>query len=95
MYDDRFLFDYYFNALSVSGKDGTLRNRMIGTEAEGNVHAKTGTLNGVSALSGYIIDSDNEILIFFIVMNGFGGSTKPMHDVQDNFCVALAHYSRK
>ncbi|MFI5144443.1 MAG: D-alanyl-D-alanine carboxypeptidase/D-alanyl-D-alanine-endopeptidase [Ignavibacteria bacterium] len=95
MYDDRFLFDYYFNALSIAGKDGTLRNRMIGTEAEGNVHAKTGTLNGVSSLCGYDIDADNEILIFFIVMNGFGGSTKPMHDIQDDFCVALAHFSRK
>lgn len=95
MYDDRFLFDYYFNALSIAGKDGTLRNRMIGTEAEGNIHAKTGTLNGVSSLCGYAIDADNEILIFFIVMNGYGGSAKPMHDVQDDFCVTLAHFSRK
>ena len=72
MYDDRFLFDYFLNSLSVAGKDGTLKHRMIGTQAEGNVYAKTGTLNGVSALSGYLIDTDNEIVIFYIVMNGFG-----------------------
>lgn len=95
MYDDRFLFDYYYNSLSIAGKDGTLKNRMIGTEAEGNVHAKTGTLNGVSALSGYVVDEDNEILIFFIVMNGFGGEYNFVKSVQDNFCISLAQFSRK
>ena len=68
---------------------------MIGTEAEGNVHAKTGTLNGVSALTGYAVDSDNEILIFFIVMNGYGGSATDVRKIQDDFCITLAHFSRK
>ncbi len=95
MYDDRFLFDYFMNALSIAGKEGTLKNRMIGTSAEGNVYAKTGTLNGVSALTGYTIDNDNEILIFFIVMNGFGGNPTGMRSIQDDFCVALANFSRK
>jgi D-alanyl-D-alanine carboxypeptidase/D-alanyl-D-alanine-endopeptidase (penicillin-binding protein 4) len=95
MYDDRFLFDFFFHTLPIAGKDGTLKNRMIGTEAEGNVHAKTGTLNGVSSLSGYVVDEDNEILIFFIVMNGFGGNSTDMKTVQDDFCIALAHFSRK
>ncbi len=95
MYEDRFLFDYFLNSLSVAGKDGTLKNRMTGTEAEGNVYAKTGTLNSVSALSGYVIDKDNEIIIFYIVMNGFGSKTNSMRIAQDDFCVALAGYSRK
>jgi serine-type D-Ala-D-Ala carboxypeptidase/endopeptidase (penicillin-binding protein 4) len=95
MYEDRFLFDYFMNALSIAGKEGTLRNRMLGTEAEGNVFAKTGTLNGVSALSGYVIDRDNEVLLFFIVMNGFGGNANNMRSVQDDFCVTLAGFSRK
>jgi len=95
MYDDRFLFDYYLNSLSIAGKDGTLRNRMVGTEAEGNVYGKTGTLNGVSALAGYVIDRDSEILIFYIVMNGFGGKANRMRDAQDEFCVVLAGFSRK
>lgn len=94
-YDDRFLFDYFMNSLSIAGKDGTLKKRMIGTEAEGNVYAKTGTLNGVSALSGYVIDKDSEIIIFYIVMNGYSGSALPMHDVQDLVCINLAGFSRK
>jgi serine-type D-Ala-D-Ala carboxypeptidase/endopeptidase (penicillin-binding protein 4) len=95
MYDDRFMFDYYFHALSVAGIDGTLKKRMIGTQAEGNIHAKTGTLNGVSSLCGYAVDMDNEILIFFIVMNGYRGSANRMHDYQDEFAIALAEFSRK
>ena len=95
MYDDHFMFDYYFHALSVAGVDGTLRNRMIGTQGEGNIHAKTGTLNGVSALCGYAVDMDQEVLMFFIVMNGYRGSSRKMHDVQDEFAIALAEFSRK
>lgn len=95
MYDDRFLFDYFMNSLTIAGKDGTLRKRMIGTEAEGNVYAKTGTLNSVSALSGYVIDKDEEILIFYIVMNGFGGNATEMRAAQDDVCITLAGFSRK
>ena len=43
---------------------------MKGTEAEKNVHAKTGTLNSVSSLTGYAVSRDNELLIFYISMNG-------------------------
>ncbi len=95
MYDDRFSFDYFLNSLSIAGKDGTLRKRMIGTDAEGNVFAKTGTLNSVSALSGYVVDKDNEIIMFYCVMNGFGGNANEMRGVQDDVAITLAGFSRK
>lgn len=95
LYDDRFLFDYFMNSLAIAGKEGTLKKRMIGTNAEGNVFAKTGTLNSVSALSGYVIDKDSEVLIFYIVMNGFGGNANEMRAAQDDVCVVLSDYSRK
>lgn len=95
MYDDRFTFDYYMNSLSVAGKDGTLKNRMIGTEAEGNVYGKTGTINGVSALTGYVIDKDSEILMFYIVMNGFSGNPTEVRYAQNDVCITLAGFSRK
>ena len=94
MYDDRFLFDYFMNSLSIAGKDGTLKNRMIGTEAEGNVYAKTGTINSVSALSGYVIDKDSEVLMFYVVMNGFGGNATEMRAAQDDVCILLSQFSR-
>lgn len=95
MYDDRVMFDYFLNSLSVAGKDGTLRKRMKETEAEGNVFAKTGTLNSVSALAGYVIDRDSEILIFYVVMNGFQSNPTSIRDVQDGICITLAGFTRK
>jgi D-alanyl-D-alanine carboxypeptidase/D-alanyl-D-alanine-endopeptidase (penicillin-binding protein 4) len=80
----------------VAGVDGTLKKRMIGTEAEQNVHAKTGSINGVSTLTGYAISRDNELLIFFIAMNGFkGGNWEPYRDKQDMICNLLCQFSRK
>ncbi|MBS1518008.1 MAG: D-alanyl-D-alanine carboxypeptidase/D-alanyl-D-alanine-endopeptidase [Bacteroidetes bacterium] len=95
MYDDVKTFDYFYGSLAVAGKDGTLRNRMIGTEAENNVHAKTGTLNSVSCLSGYAVSRDNELLLFFIAMNGFGGSSNGPRNLQDQICEQLCMFSRK
>ena len=68
---------------------------MIGTEAEGNVHAKTGTINSVSTLSGYAVSRDSELLIFYIAMNGFGGSSNGPRNKQDEICEAICQFSRK
>lgn len=95
MYDDVSTFDYFYNSLSIAGRDGTLRNRMVGTEAEKNVHAKTGTLNSVSALAGYAVSRDNELLIFYIDMNGFGGGANDIRYKQDQICELLCGFSRK
>lgn len=95
MYDDIETFNYFYNSLAIAGIDGTLRNRMIGTEAEKNVHAKTGTLNSVSSLAGYAVSRDNELLIFYIGMNGFGGSASQERQNQDRICEILCQFSRK
>lgn len=94
MYDDVKTFDTFYSTLAIAGKDGTLRNRMIGTEAENNVHAKTGTLNSVSSLTGYAVSRDNELLIFYIDMNGFGSSTNGIRYKQDQICQLLCQFSR-
>lgn len=95
MYDDVKTFDYFYSSLAIAGQDGTLRNRMIGTEAEKNVHAKTGTLNSVSSLSGYAVTRDSELLIFYIAMNGFGGSANSERYKQDQICEILCRFTRK
>jgi D-alanyl-D-alanine carboxypeptidase/D-alanyl-D-alanine-endopeptidase (penicillin-binding protein 4) len=94
MYDDEKSFDYFYSSLAIAGEDGTLRSRMIGTEAERNVHAKTGTLNSVSTLSGYAVSRDNELLMFYISMNGFGGGANKIRFKQDQICDILCRFSR-
>jgi len=59
----------FIDSLSVAGVDGTLKKRFRGTRANGNLKGKTGTLNGVSALSGYVTTSYGQSLVFSIVSN--------------------------
>jgi D-alanyl-D-alanine carboxypeptidase/D-alanyl-D-alanine-endopeptidase (penicillin-binding protein 4) len=62
-------FDLFLNTLAVSGTDGTLRNRLSSSEVRGSIHAKTGTLNGVTALSGYMTTKSGRNLVFSIFAN--------------------------
>lgn len=55
--------------LPVAGVDGSLVARMRGTPAEGDVHAKTGSMTGVSALAGYVTSAGGEHLAFAILLN--------------------------
>ncbi|MCX6163666.1 MAG: D-alanyl-D-alanine carboxypeptidase/D-alanyl-D-alanine-endopeptidase [Ignavibacteriae bacterium] len=95
MFDDAKNFDSFYATLPVGGVDGTLKDRMVGTEAEKNIHAKTGTINGVSTLTGYAISRDNEPIIFYIAMNGFGTNFKPYRKKQDDICELICKFSRK
>ena len=57
--------------LPVAGRDGTLAGRMRGTKAEANVHAKTGTLTNVRALSGYLTTAAGERVVFSAIANNY------------------------
>lgn len=66
----------FIDSLPISGIDGTLKKRMIGTVAEGRVKAKTGTLHDVSALSGYIETLNGETLVFSFIANNIATPDK-------------------
>ena len=61
----------------VAGLTGTLGDRYVDDAATsggaGLVRAKTGTLNTVIALSGYVVDADGRLLVFSFIGNGLGG----------------------
>lgn len=61
--------DIFFASLPTAGISGTLRNRMKQTSVQGIVHAKTGTLTGVRALSGYLDHQQYGTLVFSILAN--------------------------
>jgi D-alanyl-D-alanine carboxypeptidase/D-alanyl-D-alanine-endopeptidase (penicillin-binding protein 4) len=76
--------------LPVAGRDGTLASRMKGTKAEGNVQAKTGSLSGVSALSGYVTTQNGRQLVFSIVQNNVVLWFSPK-TIEDKVAVRLAN----
>ena len=80
----------YNNSLPIAGVDGDLRNRLKGTRAAGNVHAKTGTLHGVSTLSGYVTGTHGDLYVFSLLLNNFPGDADAARAVRDRFVLALA-----
>ena len=78
-------------ALPVAGKDGTLHDRMESGPARGRCRAKTGTINGVSTLSGYCRARSGDRLVFSFLMNGV--SATGARRLQDRMAQALARYS--
>jgi serine-type D-Ala-D-Ala carboxypeptidase/endopeptidase (penicillin-binding protein 4) len=78
-------FSLFFNTLSISGTDGTLRNRLSALEVRGSIHAKTGTLNGVTSLAGYITTQSGRNLIFSIFANRVRAETKVKKTI-DEIC---------
>ena len=88
-------FPLFYDALPSAGVDGTLAERMKGTRAEGNVHAKTGTLTGVSAIAGYVRTADGEMLAFSIMVNNYLASKEAAEAVEDRALQVLANFSRK
>ena len=62
--------DDFIQDLALAGKEGTVDDRMHGTAAYGRCRTKTGTINGVSNLSGYCFNKSGRVMAFSILMNG-------------------------
>jgi D-alanyl-D-alanine carboxypeptidase/D-alanyl-D-alanine-endopeptidase (penicillin-binding protein 4) len=85
--------EVFRESLPIAGVDGTLRNRLKGTKAAGNVRAKTGSLRYVDTLSGYITTVGGESLAFSIMLNNYTHPTKSGRNAIDELVVMLADFS--
>ena len=86
------LYKILYHSFPIAGIDGTLKNRMIGTSAQNNVHAKTGTLSGVCSLSGYVTARNGHLIAFSMLVQNYVGSSKTGREFQDVICNILAEY---
>lgn len=67
-------FDIYFKSLPIAGQSGTLKTSFVNSEAYGQIFAKTGTLNGVKTLAGYVKTKNGKTLVFSLLVNSYTGS---------------------
>ena len=82
--------DVFLASLPVAGISGTLQNRMRQTTAQGTVRAKTGTLRGVKALSGYMDHPEYGTLVFSIIANQpTASSAEPVIQAIDDIVLTL------
>ncbi len=82
------------DALTIAGVDGTLRNRFKGTTAQNNLRGKTGTIDQVSALSGYVTTAGGEQLVVSFLVNGVL-TGRDRTGMMDDIVVALANFDGK
>ena len=88
-------FPSFKRSLPIAGESerlvgGTLRNRMTQEPTKGNVTAKTGSITGVTSLSGYVTSKDGEKLVFSIMINNYLGSS--LTSIEDAIATVLAKH---
>jgi D-alanyl-D-alanine carboxypeptidase/D-alanyl-D-alanine-endopeptidase (penicillin-binding protein 4) len=89
-------FEAFLASLPVAGEDGTLAERFRGTRARGRIRAKTGTMENVNALSGYMELPSGERLAFSIIGNSHPLKSAAGRDVVDRIALEiLQQFSRR
>jgi D-alanyl-D-alanine carboxypeptidase/D-alanyl-D-alanine-endopeptidase (penicillin-binding protein 4) len=80
----------YRDSFAVSGQDGTLERRLDDSACKGRIQGKTGTIAGVSNLSGYASAADGGEYAFSVLVNRAGASrVGEAHGFQDAVCRAI------
>ena len=95
VYLDERLRGPFVASLPIAGRDGTLANRMKGTAAEDNAHAKTGAFSNARGLAGYVRTAEGEPIVFSILANNFGTTADVIERAADAVVVKLAEFSRR
>jgi len=92
VYLDLDIYEWYYKTLTIAGVDGTLGKRMKGTAGENNFRGKTGTLNGVSSLSGYMQSKRGSDLILVMIFNYSTYNWTYYRKIKDEIVDAAADY---
>jgi D-alanyl-D-alanine carboxypeptidase/D-alanyl-D-alanine-endopeptidase (penicillin-binding protein 4) len=82
------------DSLTIGGVDGTLANRFKGTAAAGNIRGKTGTIDQVSALSGYMSTAGGEPVVLSLIVNGVPEG-RQRTSLIDDIVIAVANFDGK
>ena len=81
--------DAFYASLPVSGQSGTLRSLLPGTELEGRVHAKSGTIAATKNFAGYIELPNGKTWVFAVMVSFGNGKSKDIQRVIGNYLLDL------
>ena len=91
---DRPTYPEFAAALAVAGQDGTLRARLGGSKTKGTLRGKTGTLNTVTALSGYLRTKSGRNVAYSILINDPPVKAWVLRGAQDEIAEAIASFDK-
>ncbi|MBC7927105.1 MAG: D-alanyl-D-alanine carboxypeptidase, partial [Bryobacteraceae bacterium] len=81
--------ELWIGSLPIGGVDGTLEKRFTKLPLASRIHAKTGSLSHVSALSGYALREDGRALAFSILVNNYNTSASSIRSVMESIALSL------
>ncbi|VAW28909.1 D-alanyl-D-alanine carboxypeptidase, partial [hydrothermal vent metagenome] len=87
-------FDIYYHSLPLAGQDGTVEGMFKGSAAEGNLRAKSGTIDRVKAYTGYVVSRSGRKIIFSMIVNNFSGKSRAARTKLEKLMVALAELKK-
>lgn len=85
-------YSSFYNSLPVAGLSGTLKKVCRGQAAQGKMHAKSGSMRGIRAYSGYVETPEGHQIAFSIIANGFGISSDAMISKMEPFFNGMATF---
>ena len=88
---DKKYYKAFFESLPIGGQDGTLKKMFLGN-GYGNIHAKTGTLNKVKTLAGYLKTNSGKTLVFSLMVNNFSGSVDQVKSRMEQILEPVLNY---
>ncbi|MDC1068455.1 D-alanyl-D-alanine carboxypeptidase/D-alanyl-D-alanine-endopeptidase [Candidatus Kapabacteria bacterium] len=87
-------YESFYSTLPKPGV-GTLESRMKNSLAENNLRAKTGSMNNISNIAGFVKTEDGELLAFCIMINNFTSPINSIRNIQDLICMRLSAFTRE
>ena len=87
-------FDLFYNSLPIGGLTGTLEGMFKNSIAEGNIRAKSGTIDGVKAYAGYITTKLGREVAFSMMVNNFSCSSREAKAKLEYLMEALAEFDK-
>lgn len=87
-------FDAFYESMAVGGKSGTLKYMFKNSAAEGNIHAKSGTVNKAKAYAGYVTSASGREIAFSMMANNFSCSSREARAQLEKLMISLAELSK-